>query len=68
MVYYSGLCAYATYVGCDPLTRKIISKKDQIMPYLVMDKINYFFFPGIFVSTVFSGALRYLYCILNKSI
>ncbi|ROT75511.1 hypothetical protein C7M84_005946 [Penaeus vannamei] len=59
LLYFSGLCAFATYHGCDPLTRGLISTKDQIMPYFVMDKMGFLYgMPGLFVATLFSGALR----------
>nr|XP_027213872.1 sodium-coupled monocarboxylate transporter 1-like [Penaeus vannamei] len=64
LLYFSGLCAFATYHGCDPLTRGLISTKDQIMPYFVMDKMGFLYgMPGLFVATLFSGALR-----LNSSV
>ena len=57
----SGLVAYAVYRDCDPLTSGRIQKPDQIMPYLVMDKLSHLpGVPGLFVAAVFGGVLRYL--------
>ena len=56
----AGAVAFAYYEHCDPLTTKrVIKKGDQILPLFVMDVLNYPGFPGLFVATVFSGALRY---------
>ncbi|KAK8725341.1 hypothetical protein OTU49_010820 [Cherax quadricarinatus] len=57
--YLSGLVAYAVYRDCDPFTSGRIAKADQIMPYLVTDKLNHL--PGIsglFVAAVYGGVLR----------
>lgn len=57
--YFSGLVAYATYKDCDPLTLGRIEKPDQILPYLVMDKLDHLTgVPGIFVAAVYGGVLR----------
>ncbi|XP_042861691.1 sodium-coupled monocarboxylate transporter 1-like [Penaeus japonicus] len=67
LLYFSGLCAFATYHGCDPLTRGLISTKDQIMPYFVMDKMGFLYgMPGLFVATLFSGALSSLSSVINS--
>lgn len=34
---YNGLLLFATYHDCDPLTTKLATAKDQMMPLLVMD-------------------------------
>ncbi|KAK3879833.1 hypothetical protein Pcinc_015640 [Petrolisthes cinctipes] len=58
MFYLSGLVAYATYKHCDPLTSGRINKADQIIPYLVMDKLGEFpGLPGLFVAAVYGGVL-----------
>nr|XP_053652305.1 sodium-coupled monocarboxylate transporter 1-like [Cherax quadricarinatus] len=59
--YLSGLVAYAVYRDCDPFTSGRIAKADQIMPYLVTDKLNHL--PGIsglFVAAVYGGVLSSL--------
>ncbi|KAB7502500.1 Sodium-coupled monocarboxylate transporter 2 [Armadillidium nasatum] len=42
---FAGLVVFANYAGCDPMALGIIKKKDQIMPYFVMDKLS--FIPGL---------------------
>lgn len=56
---YNGLIAYAAFYDCDPITTKTVSKADQIIPYFLM-KITESIpaIPGIFISAVFSAALR----------
>lgn len=57
--YLTGLVAYATYRDCDPLTSGRIDKADQIVPYLVADKLGMFpGLPGLFVAAVYGGVLR----------
>lgn len=57
---YCGLLIYATYHDCDPLTTKLAKAKDQLLPLLVMRLFgDYPGMPGLFVSGVFSAALRY---------
>ena len=56
---FAGLVIFAVYVDCDPLKAGYIKKKDQIIPYYVMDKLGHLKgLPGIFLATLFSGALR----------
>ncbi|XP_077287850.1 sodium-coupled monocarboxylate transporter 1-like [Arctopsyche grandis] len=63
---YGGLLAYATYYGCDPIERKLVSRADQIFPYYVLDKTGYIpALPGLFVAGVFSAALSTLSTTLN---
>lgn len=59
--YFSGLVAYATYRNCDPLTSGRIEKPDQVIPYLVMDKVGHLTgIPGVFVAAVYGGVLSSL--------
>lgn len=56
---YTGLVIYAAFYDCDPVTTKVISKSDQLLPYFVMKITSHVpGLPGIFVSGVFSAALR----------
>lgn len=65
MCCYMGLIVYAYYNKCDPITRGSIMKADQLLPYYVMETFgNIPGLPGLFVSGVFSAALRYI-CIQN---
>ncbi|XP_071532425.1 sodium-coupled monocarboxylate transporter 1-like isoform X2 [Panulirus ornatus] len=58
---FSGLVAFATYSDCDPFTSGQIEKKDQILPYLVMDKLSHLTgLAGIFVAAVYGGVLSTL--------
>ena len=59
MFYFSGLVAYAVYKDCDPLTSGKIDKADQIIPYLVMEKLgNIPGAVGLFIAAVYGGVLR----------
>lgn len=58
---YTGLVIYATFATCDPLTTGAIRKNDQLLPYFVMTITGSIpALPGIFMSGVFSAALRYI--------
>ncbi|KAK3854698.1 hypothetical protein Pcinc_038840 [Petrolisthes cinctipes] len=55
---FAGLVLFATYEGCDPLAAGLITKKDQILPFFVMDRLSSIpGLPGLFVACIFSGAL-----------
>lgn len=59
---YTGLVVFATFYDCDPVLAKKIRKYDQILPYFIMKTAsNIPALPGIFVSGVFSAALRYTF-------
>ncbi|XP_066939235.1 sodium-coupled monocarboxylate transporter 1-like [Macrobrachium rosenbergii] len=59
--YFSGIVAYATYKDCDPLTSGRIEKPDQILPFLVLDKLSHLTgMAGIFVAAVYGGVLSSL--------
>ena len=59
MFFFSGLVAYAVYSTCDPLTSGKINKEDQIIPFLLNDKlIQIPGLCGLFVSAVYSAMLR----------
>ncbi|XP_045116541.1 sodium-dependent multivitamin transporter-like [Portunus trituberculatus] len=54
----AGLVLFATYEGCDPLAAGLIAKKDQILPFYVMERLSAFpGLPGLFVACIFSGSL-----------
>ncbi|XP_066946922.1 sodium-coupled monocarboxylate transporter 2-like [Macrobrachium rosenbergii] len=56
--FFSGIVAYATYSDCDPLTSGRIDEPDQILPYLVVQKISHVpGMAGLFVAAVYSGML-----------
>ncbi|XP_064086461.1 sodium-coupled monocarboxylate transporter 1-like [Macrobrachium nipponense] len=66
LVFFSGLCAFVNYAGCDPISRGHIFSKDQIIPYFVMDKVGFFGIPGLFVATLLSGALSSMSSVINS--
>uniref|UniRef100_T1IVP0 Sodium-dependent multivitamin transporter n=1 Tax=Strigamia maritima TaxID=126957 RepID=T1IVP0_STRMM len=62
-----GLVLYAFYEHCDPLTAKIISAPDQLLPLFVMETLSkYPGLPGFFVAGIFSGSLSTLSSGLNS--
>ena len=59
LFFFSGLVAYAMYSTCDPLTSGKITKPDQILPYLVINKLGHIpTLSGIFVAAVYGAMLR----------
>ncbi|MPC87658.1 Sodium-coupled monocarboxylate transporter 2 [Portunus trituberculatus] len=59
LLYSSGAVAYVMYRDCDPLISGRIEKPDQILPYLVINKLGHFTgLPGFFVAAVYGGVLR----------
>uniref|UniRef100_A0A668AAY3 Solute carrier family 5 member 8 n=1 Tax=Myripristis murdjan TaxID=586833 RepID=A0A668AAY3_9TELE len=55
---FAGLCLYSIYKNCDPWTAGLVSKPDQLMPYLAMDILRvYPGLPGLFVAAAYSGSL-----------
>ena len=59
LFYVSGLAAYAAYKDCDPYTSGRIEKEDQIIPFLVADKLSALpGMAGLFVAGVYGGVLR----------
>ena len=59
LFFFSGLVAYAMYSTCDPLTSGKITKADQILPYMVMNKLGHIpALSGIFVAGVYGAMLR----------
>lgn len=60
----AGMVVYAVYVSCDPLAAGYITKPDEILPFFVEDRLSFIpGFLGIFMATLFNGALRYVECI-----
>ena len=59
LFYFSGLVAYAAYKDCDPYTSGRIEKADQLIPFLVADKLSSIpGMSGLFVASVYGGLLR----------
>lgn len=66
MCCYIGLLIYATYHDCDPLTTKLATSNDQVLPLLAMHVLGKF--PGLtgfFIAGIFSAALSSLSTALN---
>ncbi|XP_078583638.1 sodium-coupled monocarboxylate transporter 1-like isoform X2 [Branchiostoma floridae x Branchiostoma japonicum] len=62
-----GLVMYARYYDCDPITAGFIQTSDQMMPFTVMETLSYLpGIPGLFVSSVFAGALSTMSSGLNS--
>lgn len=64
-----GMVIFASYANCDPLSLGYISKIDEIVPFYVEDK--FVFLPGLlglFMATLFNGALRYVLQIIIKGV
>ena len=53
------MTAYAAYKDCDPFTNGKIEKQDQILSYLVADKLSkYPGLCGLFLAGIYGGVLR----------
>ncbi|KAI0210157.1 Sodium-coupled monocarboxylate transporter 1 [Lamellibrachia satsuma] len=63
-----GLVVYAHYaaVNCDPLRAGYITNSNQLLPYYMVDVLNFPGFPGIFLAVLFSGALSSITSSLNS--
>ena len=56
---YNGLLLFATYHDCDPLTTKLATAKDQMLPLLVMDILKDLpGLSGLFIAVNFRRAYR----------
>lgn len=57
---FTGLIIFTKYFRCDLLKAGIITNHDQLVPIFVMEEAT--FIPGLaglFISGIFSAALRY---------
>ncbi|XP_023177962.1 sodium-coupled monocarboxylate transporter 2 [Drosophila hydei] len=63
----SGMVIYSTYISCDPYAEGYIKKPDEILPFFVEDQLGYLpGFVGIFMATLFNGALCMMVSNLNS--
>ncbi|CAG5134775.1 unnamed protein product, partial [Candidula unifasciata] len=63
----TGLALFAHYSRCDPLKLKVIANPNQLLPYYVMDILGgYHGLSGLFISSLFSGALSSVSSMLNS--
>ncbi|XP_041362787.1 sodium-coupled monocarboxylate transporter 1-like isoform X2 [Gigantopelta aegis] len=62
-----GIVLYAFYSMCDPLGFHLITASDQLLPLFVMDILgDVTGLPGIFIASIFSGALSTISSGLNS--
>ncbi|XP_017105011.1 sodium-coupled monocarboxylate transporter 2 [Drosophila bipectinata] len=63
----SGMVIYSTYINCDPYAEGYIKKPDEILPFFVEDQLGFLpGFVGIFMATLFNGALCMMVSNLNS--
>ncbi|XP_060064282.1 sodium-coupled monocarboxylate transporter 1-like [Ylistrum balloti] len=61
-----GIVIYATYHDCDPKILNLVKARDQLLPFLVMDKLTFLpGLPGLFVASLFSASLSSISSGLN---
>ena len=59
ILFLAGLSIFAIYAGCDPISLGHVERKDQMLPYYVMDNLGFMMgIPGLFVACLFSGTMR----------
>ncbi|KAB7505102.1 Sodium-coupled monocarboxylate transporter 2 [Armadillidium nasatum] len=67
-IFICGLIAYASFAGCDPMLLGILKRKEEILPYFVMNKMGSIpGLPGIYVSAIISGLLSTLSSLTNSN-
>lgn len=68
MCCFTGMILYAKYFDCDPLTTKLVTAKDQLLPLEVMENLsNIPGFAGLFIAGIFSASLSSLSTALNSA-
>lgn len=64
---FIGIALFSLYRNCDPIKFKLISASDQLLPLFVMDTLGGISgVPGLFVASLFSGALSTISSGLNS--
>uniref|UniRef100_A0A914VIV3 Sodium-dependent multivitamin transporter n=1 Tax=Plectus sambesii TaxID=2011161 RepID=A0A914VIV3_9BILA len=67
MVCFTGVLMYAYYAHCDPLDLKLISNRDQLLPYFTVEVLSSIHgLPGIFLASLYSGTLSTVSSGLNS--
>ncbi|XP_071107016.1 sodium-coupled monocarboxylate transporter 1-like [Haliotis cracherodii] len=62
-----GIVMYAFYATCDPISFGLVFASDQLFPLFVMDVLGHVpGIPGLFVASIFSGALSTISSGLNS--
>ncbi|XP_060535414.1 sodium-coupled monocarboxylate transporter 2-like [Cylas formicarius] len=63
---FTGLLIFTRYSKCDPLASGVIDKKDQLLPYYVLDVAGHIpGLSGLFIAGIFSAALSTMSSALN---
>ncbi|MCL4122649.1 UNVERIFIED_CONTAM: hypothetical protein GTU68_000665 [Idotea baltica] len=69
LIFFGGVMAYATYNGCDPLTLGKIKRKEEILTYFVIDRLQFIpGLPGVFVAVILGGTLSSLSSIISAQV
>lgn len=64
---FIGVALFSLYKDCDPIKFKTITASDQLLPLFVMDTLGEISgVPGLFVASLFSGALSTISSGLNS--
>jgi SSS family transporter len=66
---FNGLILYATYYSCDPLTARkdVIKSSNQLIGFYVLNDLQFFpGFAGLFLGSIFCGALSSVSSYLNS--
>ncbi|WAQ97427.1 SC5A6-like protein [Mya arenaria] len=64
---FIGVALFSLYRHCDPIKFELITASDQLLPLFVMDVLgNVHGVPGLFVASLFSGALSTISSGLNS--
>ncbi|GFR57794.1 sodium-coupled monocarboxylate transporter 1 [Elysia marginata] len=69
VLFFTGLAilAYFFTLGCDPIAGGLFDNKNQLVPYFVLHALRLFpGLPGLYISTIFSGALSTLSSGINS--
>ncbi|XP_017888932.1 sodium-coupled monocarboxylate transporter 2-like [Ceratina calcarata] len=63
---FTGLIMYARYHECDPISTKVLTRSDQLLPYYVLDvAANVPGLPGLFLAGLVSAGLSTMSANLN---
>ncbi|RXG51301.1 Sodium-coupled monocarboxylate transporter 1 [Armadillidium vulgare] len=57
-LFLGGLVVYAFYAGCDPQLSGLINKRDEILSFMIVDKLSHIYgLPGVYVATMIASTL-----------
>lgn len=67
LLFFTGLCIFAVYADCDPITLGLVGRKDQMFPYYVVERLGFMKgVPGLFVACLFSGTMSSISSTMNS--